>query len=249
MRPHLVRYWLTPPPVGEAFVTAVADVNGLYRAAPTLTAAGERIVSSDELTGVQALERKHPGLPPVPGKVERREFEYVRHGTRTFIISRDVATGQVVAPSAGPTRTADDFVAHIQGVVATDPDATRWHFVVDNLNTHQSAALVRFVADHAGCTDDLGVKGKTGVLATQPSRAAFLADPSHTIVFHYTPKHSSWLNQVEIWLSILVRKLLKRGSFASVADLEAKVLAFIAYYNRTMAKPFKWTKHGTALVA
>lgn len=228
-------------------MAAVADVNGLYRAAPQLTAAGERVVSSDELTGVQALERLHPGLPLAPGKVERREFEYLRHGTRTFIISRDVATGPVVAPSAGPTRTEADFVAHIRGVVATDPAATRWHFVVDNLNTHQSEALVRYVAGHAEVADDLGVKGKAGILASQPSRAAFLRAPSHTIVFHYTPKHSAWLNQVEIWLSILVRKLLQRGSFASVEELQAKVLAFIAYYNRTMAKPFKWTGQGKAL--
>jgi len=227
----------------------VADVNGLYRAAPQLTAAGERIVSTDELTGVQALERKHPGLPPAPGKVERREFAYVRHGTRALIVSRDVASGQIVAPSCGPTRTEADFLAHVRGVVASDPAATRWHFVLDNLNTHQSEALVRFVAADCAPDLDLGIKGKSGILASQPSRAAFLRDPSHAIVFHYTPKHSSWLNQVEIWLSILVRKLLKRGSFTSVEDLQARLLAFIAYYNRTMAKPFKWTYQGKALRA
>jgi len=230
-------------------VAAVADVNGLYRAAPQLTAVGERILSSDELTGVQALERKHPGLPPVPGRVERREFEYVRHGTRTFIISRDVATGRIVAPSCGPTRTAADFVAHLRAVVTTDPDATRWHFVVDNLTIHQSEALVRYVAAHAGVTDDLGVNGKTGVLASQPSRAAFLRDPGHAIVFHYTPRHASRLNQIEIWLGILVRKLLQRGSFTSTDELQTQVLAFIVYDNRTMAKPFQWTYQGKALVA
>jgi transposase len=225
----------------------VADVNGLYRAAPQMAARGERIMSTDELTGVQALERTHPGLPLAAGQVERREFEYIRHGTRSFSISRAVATGQVVAPSCGPTRTGADFLAHIQGVVATDPGATRWHFVVDNLNTHQSEALVRYVAARSGVADDLGEQGKRGILASQPSRAAFLRDPAHAIVFHYTPTHSSWRNQVEIWLSILVRKLLKRGSFVSAADLEAKVLAFIAYYNRTRAKPFKWTAQGKAL--
>jgi transposase len=185
----------------------------------------------------------------VPGKVERREFEYIRHGTCTFILSRDVATGQVIAPSAGPTRTEADFLAHVQGVVASDPSATRWHVVVDNLDVHRSASLVRYVATASPLERDLGEKGKRGILANRQSRAAFLRDPSHRRVFHYTPKHTWWMNQIEIWLSILVRTLLKRGSFTCVDELKHKVLAFIDYDNRTMAKPFKWTYQGKALAA
>lgn len=220
-----------------------------YQAAPVLAAQGDRIITTDELTGIQALERKHPDLPLAPGKIERHEFEYIRHGTCAAILSRDVVTGQVIAPTLGPTRTEADFLTHLQGVVATDPAARQWHVVLDNLNTHQSEALVRWVTEESDLDRELGEQGKWGSLQTQASRAAFLRDPTHRIVFHYTPKHCSWLNQMEIWLSILVRKLIKRGSFTSVDDLKQKILRFIDYYNRTMAKPFKWTYQGKPLVA
>jgi len=154
-----------------------------------------------------------------------------------------------VAPSAGPTRTEADFAAHIRRTLDTDPAAPAWHFVVDNLNTHQSETLVRLVAERCGITEDLGVTETCGILQSMRSRATFLVDPTHRIVFHYTPVHASWMNQSEIWLSILARTLLKWGIFTSTDDLTQQVLAFIAYYNRTTAKPFKWTYQGKALAA
>lgn len=232
------------------FEEKVADVNGLYKEAANLAKKGEKVISNDEMTGVQALERKHPGLPLCSGKVERREFEYIRHGTLSFIINFEVATGQIGCVSCGPTRTEQDYLNHIETTVAAEPDVTRWHFVVDNLNTHQSESLVRFVAAESDIADtDLGVKGKSGILKSMKSRAEFLGNPDHRIVFHYTPKHASWMNQIEIWFSILTRKALKRGNFISIDDLKTKVLAFISYYNETMAKPFKWTTKGKALAA
>lgn len=224
------------------------EVCAHYEQACAALAQGIHVVSCDEKTGMQALERLHPTLRMQCGEVERREFEYVRHGTQTLIASLEVATGQLLAPSVGDTRTESDFAAHIEAVVATAPEDT-WIFVCDQLNTHQSEALVRLVAARERGVQDLGIKGECGVLQSMSTRAAYLSDHSHRIRFTYTPKHTSWLNQVEIWFSILVRRLLKRASFVSADDLRTRVLAFIDYFNRALAKPFRWTYRGRPLTA
>jgi len=211
----------------------------LYQEAGRLAEQGVHVVSTDEKTGIQALERLYPDLPMGPGEVQRREYEYKRHGTLCLTANLEVWCGLLVSPTLGPTRTEADFVAHVAQTVATDPQAG-WVFVVDNLNTHQSEGLVLWVAQACGFQEDLGVKGKKGVLKSQKSRAAFLKDKGHRIRFVYTPKHTSWLNQIELWFSTLVRKLLRRSSFTSVEDLKARILAFIDYFNRTMAKPIQW---------
>lgn len=198
------------------------------------------------MTGLQALERTAPDKGLAPGQIVRQEFEYVRHGTTTLISNLDVTTGELIVPTLGPTRTEPDFVGHLARVVAIDP-AAPWIFVVDNLNVHCSAGLVEWIAAECGVPTDLGAKGKRGILKSQASRRAFLSAPDHRIRLVYTPKHSSWLNQIEIVFGIINRKLMRRGSFPSVEDLEAQLRQFIDYYNRTMAHPFTWTYTGKPL--
>jgi transposase len=246
LKPHCVRYWLTPKP-DPAFDAKCADICEVYKAAAAADDT-RRTVSIDEMTGIQALERAAPGLPMVPGKIERREFEYKRHGTQTLIAAFNVTTGEVEGV-VGNTRTEKDFARFLRRLLSRAAPTTRWHIVSDNLNIHLSESVVRLIARVCRVKDKLGVKGRSGVLASRATRAAFLSNPDHRVTFHFTPRHASWLNQIEIWFSILVRRLLHRGNFTSKKDLRTKIEEFIAYFNKTMAKPFRWTMEAKPLTS
>lgn len=247
LKPHLIRYWLTPKP-DPAFEQKAQDICQVYLQAPGRAKHGVKTISMDEMTGIQALERDAPGLPPRPGKIERREFEYTRHSTQTLIAAFDVVTGEVTG-AVGDTRTEADYGRFLNQLIESQPADTQWAFIMDNLNTHKSETVVKIIAQHCRIDQDLGTKGRTGILESMPSREAFLRDPSHRITFHFTPKHASWLNQIEIWFSILARKILRRGNFTSKQDLKDKIEAFIKFFNETLAKPFRWTYTGKPLAA
>jgi len=219
-----------------------------YAAARNAASQDVHIVSTDEKTGMQALERAHGTKPPRPGLMERIEFEYIRHGTLWLIANFEVTTGRILSPTISTSHCEVDFAEHIERTIDTDPQAG-WVFVADQFATHMSESLVRLIAKRCGVDDELGTKGRDGILKSKNSRRAFLADTSHRIRFVYTPRHCSWLNQVEIWFSILARRLLKRSSFRSAEELRSRVLAFIEYFNKVLSKPFRWTYTGRPLQA
>ena len=246
LQPHLSRYWLnTKEKDPEVFRQQVELVCQTYLQAPLRFAQeNTRTICVDEMTGIQALERIAPSLSVRPGDIERIEFEYIRHGTLSLIGNWDVVSGQIIAPTIRQTRTELDFAWHIHDTIAIDPQA-KWRFVLDNLNIHCSESLVRLVANIEGIPkESLGKKGRSGILKSVATRRKFLSDQGHRVSFVYTPKHSSWLNQVETIFGIINRRAIKRGNFTSLTALRDRLSEFITYFNETFAKPFNWTYNG-----
>jgi transposase len=246
LQPHRSKYWLnTTEKDPDIFQTQVEVVCQAWRDAPDLYfQANTHTVSVDEMPGLQALERIAKTIPMQPGQPKRIEYEYKRHGTLCLIGNWHVALGQMIAPTIKQTRTEDDFAWHIFYTVQTDPNAG-WVFVLDNLNVHCSATLVCYVAELEGIDKStLGIKGVSGILKSVESRQAFLSDRRHRVRFVYLPKHTSWLNQIEIVFGIVGRRVMRRGNFKSLAELKDRLLDFIDYFNRTFAKPFQWNYTG-----
>ena len=251
LKPHKNRYWLHSAEKGEnpfTYKQKIQEINGIYFTAAMINKFGGesdlRIVSTDEMTGIQALEHKYPDKLAKPHMTAKTEFEYIRHGTTSLIGFFDVVTGRLECPYLNKTRKAEDFVKAVAQIISTDPDKN-WIIVADNLNTHYSELVVRLVAEKCGISETELIQ--KGFLRSVKARIEFLTDSSHKVRFAFTPKHCSWMNQIEIWFGIINRQLLKRKSFSSVEELEASILNYIRQYNSMYAHPFKWKYHTTPL--
>jgi transposase len=239
LKPHRSVYWLNSH--DPDFDAKAATICQLYLHAPALHPQGELVIATDEKTGMQILQRKYPTQLARSGHPEKREHEYIRHGTRALIASFVVPTGEVVW-NLGPTRTSVDFANHLKKVADQFREWSRITWVVDNLNTHWSREVCEVLARLNG----LAFEPRR--LRTGGARKAFVTDPDHRYRFVFTPTHGSWLNQVELWFSVLARRFLKRGDFASATEFEQRLTAYLETYNAREKHPYRWTYTGQPLV-
>lgn len=238
LKPHRSAYWLDSH--GPDFHARAGEVCRLYLDAPRLYQMGELVISTDEKTGILIRRRKHPSKPAMPGLPRRVEHEYVRLGSTHLSASFCVPTGQV-AYDLTRSHGGQDFAAHLRHAVSEMPGARRYHWVVDNNRTHSTPGVCAAVAELSEVELAEG-------LDTAKARRQWLSDPTHKHVFHFTPVHGSWLNQVEMFFSALSRKLLRRDDFDSAEAFEERLRSWMAYYNREWAHPYRWTYAGTPLV-
>ena len=246
LKPHRSQYWCnTTEKDPELFQQQVELVCQTYLDAPQLYYQfSTHTICVDEMTSLQANQRRAETKLPKPGQTAKEEFQYTRHGAVCVTGNWHVVRGQMLAPTISETRDNEDFARHIEQLIATDPTAG-WVVIVDNLNTHCGEPLVRMIADQLGIDQaTLGAAKKKGVLNTMTTRREFLSDPSHRIRLVFIPKHSSWLNQIEIIFGIINRRVMRHGSFTSKFDLIEKLKRFMTYFNRTIAQPMNWTYTG-----
>ena len=246
LQPHKSQYWCnTTEKDPELFQQQVQAVCQTYlEAGERHRQSGTHTVCVDEMTSLQANERCDKTKLPLPGQTAKEEFNYIRHGTVCVTANWDVVAGQLLAPTLSETRDNHDFANHIEQMIATDPTAN-WVIVLDNLNTHCSERLVRLIASQLNIDQStLGVVEKYGNLKDMQTRRAFLSDLTHRIRFVYLPKHSSWLNQIEIIFGVISRRVMRHGNFTSKDDLIDKLKRFMVYFNETIARPMNWTYTG-----
>lgn len=246
MQPHKTEYWLYPK-IGDWswFVDRVKLICSQLISSVSKKNPNCHVLSLDEKSGIQALERYEERGPKSRGFKKRKEYEYVRHGTSTLIAAVNVEDGKVIKHHQGQTRDENDYCEFVKELVAGLPELDQVVILADQLNTHVSESLVAWIAKLEEYErTELGIKGKEGILKSMESRRCFLERSYHRVRFIFTPKHCSWLNPIENWFAKLQRHIISKGNFTSITDLENKVDRYIHFHNKEIAKPINWKFRG-----
>ena len=246
LQPHKSEYWLFPKiDDWDGFARRAALICHFILSAIRGIDPNLHVLSVDEKTGVQAIERYGSIAPASKGGRKRKEFEYTRHGTTNLIAAINVADGQLANAHLKQTRDERDYADFIKETVGALPEMDKVVILSGQLNTHLSESLVRWVAESGGyCEGELGVKGEKGILKNMQTRKMFLESEYHRVRFIFTPEHCSWLNPIENWFAKLQRHVIKNGDFSSVKELEDKIKSYIIFYNERLAKALKWKFKG-----